>query len=377
VPGALTNTDATPEAGSPPAQPLTRGAAPERRRSEKWALLFATLVLLAGAALGAGGFLLEQATANWRPQIVRTQTGWRITDKRLLGFGGLALSGERIAWQDGPSILLLDLRSGKVKLLGPGAEARATWQPAVSDRYAVWFESAQAGAASADAWTYDVATRRRRQVAAVNEVLSLPSVSGTTTVWCTTQDAKLQIVGVDLTNDKSFDVAAEYGQPVIDGALAAWARSTGGGASTFVLADVTQGRSWTVVPSGMGGAAHLTGFDLSGRTLVWGQRDAQTGVGRIVAQNIDSGASSAVAETATATTAPSIDAGTVVWAEQTPGAAVAYRVMGRRLGGGPAFQIARVAGRVQSALVSGDTVVWLVDNGHHSDSWIETVKVPR
>src|SRR5665647_793258 len=258
----------------------------------------------------------------------------------------------------------------------PGFSAPATWQPAVSERYVVWFEGAGEGASSADAWTYDVATRRRRQIATLDDVLSFPSVSAARTVWCAARDAESRIVGVDLTNDKGLVVASEYGRPVIDGALVAWARSSGGGPSSFVLADVTQGRSWTVIPSGLGGAAGLTGFDLSGRTLVWGQQDAQTAVGRIVAQNVDTGAASIVAEGARMATAPSIDGDTVVWAEQTPDAA-AYRVMGRRLRGGPSFQIARVDGQVQSALVSGGIVAWLVDNGDRSPTWIETARIPR
>ena len=377
MPEPLTRAGAPPAiSAGPPAQPLSRGAGPQRRRSETWALLFAALVLLIGAAFGAGGYLVEQATSNWRPRIVPTQTGWRITEVRQLGFSGLALCDERIAWQDGPSILLLDLRSGRAKLLGPGEKARATWQPAVSERYVVWFEAARAGASNADAWTYDVATRRRRQIATLDDVLSFPSVSGTRTVWCTARAGESCIVGVDLTNNESFDVASEYGQPVIDGALVAWARSTGGRVSAFVLADVTQGRSWTIIPSGLGGAGDLTGFDLSGRTLVWGQHDAQSSSGRIVAQNVDTGAASVVAEGARAATAPSIDGATVVWAEQMA-VGGAYRVMGRRLGGGPSFQIARVNGKVVTALVSGGAAAWLVDNGGRSPTWIETGRIPR
>lgn len=366
--------------GSPPAdagaRPLTVGAAPRRRRSEGWALLFAALVILAGGALGAGGFLLEQATSNWRPHLARTQTGWRITERRMLGFGGLALCDGRLAWQDGPSIVLFDLRSGAAKLLGPGPLARATWPPAVSTRYVVWFEGTLAGSSSAEAWTYDVATRRRRRVAALDAVLSLPSASGTRAIWCTSQGTGSRIAGVDLASDKSLVVAPEYGQPVIDGALVTWARLTGGRPSAFVLADVTQGRSWSIVPSTLGGAADLTGFDLSGRTLVWGQQDVQTAAGRIVAQDVDTGSASVVAASARMATAPSVDGDTVVWAEQTADAAV-YRVMGRRLGGGPSFQIARVGGKVVTALVSGDTAAWLVDNGDRSPTWIETARLPR
>jgi len=376
VPEPLTRAGAPPAiSAGPPAQPLTRGAGPQRRRSETWALLFAALVLLIGAAFGAGGYLLEQATSNWRPQIVRTQSGWRITEVRGLGFSGLALHGQRIAWQDGPSILLLDLRSGRAKLLGPGEMARATWQPAVSERYVVWFEAARAGTSSAEAWTYDVATRRRRQIATLDDVLSLPSASGTRAVWCTARDGESRIVGVDLTRDQDLVVASEYGQPVIDGALVAWARTAGGGVSAFALADVTQDRTWTVIPSGLGGAGDLTGFDLSGRTLVWGQEDAQSGSGRIVAQNVDTGAASIVAEGTRSATAPSIDGDTVAWAEQV--ADNAYRVMGRRLSGGSSFQIARVDGKVVTALVSGGAVAWLVDNGDRSPTWIETTRIPR
>jgi hypothetical protein len=383
VPEPLTPTGATPAAhlGAQPltqdSRPLTQDAQPRRQRSEAWALLFAALVILVGAGVGAGGFFVEQATANWHPHVTRTQTGWRITEVRMLGFGGLTLCNGRIAWQDGSSILLLDLRSGKAKLLGPGSEARTTWPPAISARYVVWFEGSRAGASSAGAWTYDTSTRRRRQVASVGDVLSLPSVSGTRTVWCTALNGQPRIVGVDLTNDKSLFVASEYGQPVNDGELVVWARSTGGAPSAFVLVDLTQGRSWTVAPGGAGGAGGLTGFDLSGRTLVWGRQDAQTGAGSIVAQNVDTGATSVVAESARMATAPSIDGDAVVWAQQTPDGA-AYQVMGRRLSGGPAFQIARVDGRVQTALVSDGTVAWLVQNfTAGGPAWIETARLPR
>ena len=107
--GATPDSQAAPEPARPPAQPLEHGAGAAPHRAEKWAPLVAALVLLAGAVVGAGGFLLEQATSNWRPHAVRTQTGWRITETRMLRFGGLALCDQRLAWQDGSSILLFDL----------------------------------------------------------------------------------------------------------------------------------------------------------------------------------------------------------------------------------------------------------------------------
>jgi hypothetical protein len=76
-------------------------------------------------------------------------------------------------------------------------------------------------------------------------------------------------------------------------------------------------------------------------------------------------------------TAPSVDGDAVVWAEQTPDAA-AYQVMGRRLSGGPSFQIARVDGRIQTALVSGGTVAWLVRNfAAGGPAWIDTTRLSR
>lgn len=101
----------------------------------------------------------------------------------------VARRAHRLA-QDGASILLLDLRSGKAKPLRLGDKAQATWQPAVSERYVVWFEGARIGAPSADAWTYDVATRRRRQIVTLDDVLSFPSVFGARTVWCTARGAE-------------------------------------------------------------------------------------------------------------------------------------------------------------------------------------------
>lgn len=115
-----------------------------------------------------------------------------------------------------------------------------------------------------------------------------------------------RIVGVDPTNDKGRAVASEYGRPMIDGTLVAWARSTRGDPRSFVLADVTQGHSWAVIANGLGGAADLTGFDLSGRARLETAGRADGREARIVAQNVDTGAASIVAEgTQTATARPS------------------------------------------------------------------------
>ncbi|MCX6373376.1 MAG: hypothetical protein NTX16_09915, partial [Actinobacteria bacterium] len=123
--------------------------------------------------------------------------------------------------------------------------------------------------------------------------------------------------------------------------------------------------------------AHVLGYDLSGRTLVWGQIDPASGRGRVVAQNVDDGVASVVAEVtdgAALTSAPAIDGALVVWAE-TDATAGGSRVMGRRLGGGPSFLVRDVDGRVLSTAAAGDTVAWLAQLGQ--TTFIETAQAPR
>ena len=110
---------------------------------------------------------------------------------------------------------------------------------------------------------------------------------------------------------------------------------------------------------------------------MWGETDPASGRGRVVAQNVDDGVGSVVAEVsggAALISAPSIDGDLVVWAE-TLAAATGTRIMGRRLGGGPSFIVREVGDGVLSTAVGGDTVAWLAQHGQTSS--IETAKVPR
>jgi hypothetical protein len=357
-------------------------AAPRRRRSGAHALLFAMIVLVAGGAFGVAGFFIEQAKSDWRPPVARTATGWHIGEldrPGLAGISGLALDGGRIAWRDGRLVLLMDLRSGKPKLLGPGPLAQAAWDPAISQRYVVWFEAAASSANEASAWAYDPATRRRLQIASLNGVDSPPTASGKRAVWCTgARSGGPVILGVDISTGKGFVVSRENGEPVMDGNVVAWASQPGrtGMPAVWALVDLAQGRRWSIVPTAPLSNAHLVGYDLSGRTLVWGEVDPRGGRSRIVAQNIDDGGSSVVADVTGAAArafAPSIDGDLVVWAEAQ--SADSGRVMGRRLGGGPAFVVNDVHGSVLDTAVSGDTVAWLARDGQ--TSFIETTRVSR
>ncbi|MCX6372923.1 MAG: hypothetical protein NTX16_07540 [Actinobacteria bacterium] len=362
------------------AAPLTSAGSTRPHVSEARALLLSALVLLAGIALGAAGFFVERGMSTWRPEITRTASGWLVVQTQRTPLGALALGGDSLVWANGPLIVRMDLRSGRLKLLGPGPLARSTWDPAVSQRYVVWFEAGAASAGEASAWVYDSATRRRRQLATLGDVLSLPSASGRRAAWCTTlSDGAPGIVAVDIPTGEQTSVAPEYGIPVIDGDLVTWPTRTGsaGMPAAWALVDVSGGRRWSIVPAATLPNARLLGYDLSGRTLVWAETDPASGRGRVVAENVDDGAADVVAEVndgSSLTAAPSIDGDLVVWAEERA-AATGSRVMGRRLGGGPSFIVRDVAGRVLSTAAGGNTVAWLMQRGQTST--IETAQAPR
>jgi hypothetical protein len=342
------------------ASPLSSGAGTKPHVSEARALLLTALVLIAGVALGVAGFFVERGMSTWRPEIKRTASGWRVVQTHGAPFSGMALGGDTLVWASDPSIVLMDLRSGRLKLLGPGPLVQATWDPAVSQRYVVWFEAAATSAGEGSAWVYDSATRRRRQLA-------------------TTLGGGPGIVAVDIPTGEQFSVAPENGEPVIDGNLVTWPKRTGptGMPAAWALVDLARDRRWSIVPAATLRNAHFLGCDLSGRTLVWGETDPASGRSRVVAQNVDDGVGSVVAEMsggAALISAPSIDGDLVVWAE-TLAAATGTRVMGRRLGGGPSFIVREVGDGVLSTAVGGDTVAWLAQHGQTSS--IETAKVPR
>jgi len=379
VPEPLTGAG-VPDAPPRVASPLGPGAGTRPHLSEARALLLTALVLLVGVVLGAAGFFVERGMSTWRPEVTRTANGWRVVQAHRAPLVGMALGGDDLVWGCGPSIVLMDLRSGRLKLLGPGPASRATWDPAASQRYVVWFEAAAASAGEASAWVYDSATRRRRRLAVLGDVLSLPSASGSRAAWCTTtRGGGPGIVAVDIPTGEQFSVAPEYGVPVIDGDLVTWPTRTGptGLPAAWAFVDLARDRRWSMVPAATLRNAHFLGYDLSGRTLVWGETDPASGRGRVVAQNVDDGVARVVAEVAdgaSLTSTSAIDGDLVVWAE-TLAAGTGSRVMGRRLGGGPSFICREVDGRVLSTAAGGDTVAWLAQHGQ--TTFIETAQAPR
>jgi hypothetical protein len=345
------------------------GGRPPRRPSWLRAALFSLVILAAGTALGAAGYRLEHGAAVRPPDVAGTAGGWSITARHGREFSGLALSGTKLLWQDGAAIEYLELESGRLRLLGPGPGMHTTWDPAVGERYAVWFEAERQASIAAQAVAYDTRTGRRWTVAEIGSVRSYPAISGDVAVWCS--DKKIgapSINGVRIGGGEMLDVADGSGAPVVSGGLVVWATSWTG---PFVAKGLVNGSSWPVTATLTSG--RLTGIALSGRTLVWGQATDTSGSGVVAAAGVDGGGTRRLASGVTGLAGPAYDGTTIVWGEKT---VAGGRVLGRRPGSGAAFVIADVVGAVKEVAVSGDTVAWIEASGDASYS-IVVAELPK
>jgi hypothetical protein len=274
-----------------------------------------------------------------------------VTAHSQRAFSGLGLNGDRLLWQNGAAIEYLDLASGRLRLLGPGPGMRSTWDPAVGDRYAVWFEAEREASLAARAVAYDTESGRRWTLAEIGAVRSYPAISGDVAVWCSARTIGAPTInGARVGSGEAFEVTRGDGFPVISGGLVVW---TTGWTGPFLAADVATGATWPVSASLTDG--RLTAIALTGRTLVWGQGEAD-GSGVVAAVGVDGGPTTTLAAGISGLAGPSYDGRTVVWAEQT---ASGDRVMGRRLGETGAFVVATADGDVTEVAVSGATVAWI------------------
>ena len=161
----------------------------------------------------------------------------------------------------------MDLTEGRVLLLGPGPGMRTTWDPAIGERYAIWFEAERQASLAAQAIAYDTQTGRRWTLGDIGSVYSYPAISGDLAVWCSAlQLGTPGIHGVRIGSGDRLEVAALYGAPVVSGSLVVWAESWTG---PFTAKEIASGTSWPLA-AGLTDDK-LTGLALAGRTLVWGQ----------------------------------------------------------------------------------------------------------
>ena len=360
-------TAAPPVLGDPTAA-TGAGVEPPRRPSWLRAVVLSLVVLAAGSALGIAWYRVERSASIQPPLVERTADGWKVTARQQRTFSGLALNGDRLLWQNGASIEYLDLASGRLRLLGPGPGMRATWDPAVGDRYAVWFEAEREASLAAQAVAYDTRSGRRWALAEVGSVRSYPAISGDVAVWCSARTIGAPTInGARVGGGETFDVAEGDGAPVVSGSLVVWATSWTG---PFVAGEVATGATWPVSASLTG--AKLTAIALARRTLVWGQGEAD-GSGVVAAVDVDGGPTTTVASGLSGLAGPSYDGRTVVWAQRTESG---HRVMGRRLGEGGAFVVAEAGGAVTEVAVSGADVAWIERTAGSSHAVVVT-RLPR
>lgn len=344
------------------------------------ALLFSGLILLAGAVLGAAGFVYEQSLATWRPQVSATSTGWRISTSHGLRLGGSALGGDQLAWEAGPFTVLTDLNSGKSRLLGAAASVGSAFVPSISDRFVVWLEAtAFGGSGDAVVWVYDMSRERRTRLEGVKGISQSPAVSGTTAVWEAFAGTNTQrINGADLVTGRRFSLGESGGasELIISGTLVAWAAPRAGPPAppAITVVDLADGRRWHVAPYTQDQGGDVLGIALAGRTLLWARGAATRAAVQIIAYDLDTAAVQMIAQ-GVDLSAPAADGDLVAWAQ--PSASGETRIVGRRLSGGARFTIATVSGgRVRSVLVSSTIVAWHVLAAPPFDTYLQTARIP-
>ncbi len=335
------------------------------------AILIALVAVLAGGLLGAAGFAAERRLGGPHVDVRRTPTGWRVTAETGLRFHGPDLHGRHLVWQDGPFVLFIDLDSGRLRTLAPGPENGATWRPAVSGEYVVWFEAPR-GAWRGDAYSYDFASGRRRLVAEEVLVASYPDVSGPTAVWTeSVEDGATQLTVTDLASGQHRSLAVPDGEPLVDGRLVAYRRRPSASSRDEIVGiDLDTGGQTLIASAAPGSALGITGWAVSGRRVAWCWKDWSTGEDRVLVRDVDTLQTVPVA-TGAGLVGPSLDGDLVVWAEPMSGGT---RIMGLRLGG-EEREIAATELTVSHVLVSGEFVAWMGEDSA-GRSVLEIVESP-
>jgi hypothetical protein len=334
----------------------------------------AALIVVVGAVVGVAGFALEQAHAGWRPQVVATPSGRRVSQP-YLGIDEPSLAGDHVAWRAGPYTVVMDLRSGKARLIGDARDAQSFAPPDVSARVAVWAEYASGPDDTNIVYAYDFSSGRRQRLLETHApLIAAPVVAGDTAVWLSGTDGAATVVSCDLTTGRRRVLArGSHLGPFLfaDGPFVAWSRQARPSAPfTLVVIDTTTDTVGDLTLPDQSGAS----FDapiLANDTLVWQRSaglsstvdayDLSTLVGHVVASGPLVGA-------------PGFDGVTVVWARRAASGA-GFEIMSRRLSGGATVRVARVAQNVQSVMVSGATVAWWAGSGQRS--WLQTARLPQ
>jgi hypothetical protein len=337
-------------------------------------------VVVCGAILGVAGFAVEQAHANWRPHVTRTALGWQASQPHVGIDFEPALAGDHLAWQAGPYTLVMDLSSGKVRLVGAGGSAQSVWPVAATGGDTVWAETSGGAGRDTTIYAYDFATRRRQVLLKTAADLEAPPVAaGSTAYWLSGTSSTAAVTACDISGGRRrvLAVGSDLGPFLLaDDSFVVWSRQPRPSApfAMTVLDTASGATSDLTLPDQSSGAVFDTPI-LANGTLAWLRIDKQSAAAAITSYDLRTlAAREIVGGPAGKLVGPGFDGATVVWAQPADGGSGDV-VMGLRLSGGPAFRIAVAPGDVSSVMVSGSRVAWWVGTGPRS--WIETARLPR
>jgi hypothetical protein len=353
-----------------------------RWRLEAKALAVVLAVLLTGGLLGAGAYAVIAALSpSWPATVVKTANGWRVSSPSGLRQSAPALAGDYLAWDNGPCLQLLDLRSGRTSVLqrpGFGQDNGATPAPSISNRYVVWEQPEDTS--HGVVFAFDLLHHHRFVVAHIFGGTAWAFVSGTRVVW---QDVSTE--GASLGEASAIwlkELPSGHSELVVSGADLAlggfvgdtiwWSQSTDPSTLHLGLKDIATGRLWH--PSlGSSKGFQITGVTVAAHSIVWSTQ-SETGApeAELTVLNLDTGRSRLVARAArlwgVAIVGPRI-----IWQEYS--ARTRRRVLlASPLAGGSVTKV--FAGRetiddLQAA--SGITLAWLPSDG--SGAYVETSSI--
>ncbi len=333
----------------------------------------AALIVVVGAVVGVAGFAWEQAHAGWRPHVVAMQGGWRVSQPSL-GVEAPSLAGDHAAWSAGPYTVVMDLRSGKTRLIGDARDAQSLAPPDVSERAATWAEYASGPDDTNLVYAYDFSSGRRQRLLETHApLIAAPVVAGDTVTWLSGTGSAATVVSCDpATGRRRVLARGSHLGPFLfaDGPFVAWSRQARPEAPfALVVVDTSTNEVSDLTLPDQSGAS----FDapiLADDTLVWQRSAGQSStvnaydLGTLVGHVVASGP---------LVGAPGFDGVTVAWAQREAGGA-GFEIMSRRLSGGAVVRVARVAQNVQSVMVSGATVAWWAGSGQRS--YLQTARLP-
>jgi len=330
-------------------------------------------VVVAGAIIGVAGFFVEQSHTDWRPQVTRTSAGFRITEPGA-GIGDPALAGDHLAWQDGPYTLVMDLRTGRTRLVGDGVNAGSVASPAVSIDGVVWEEAAGGSGRRAGVYAFDFATGRRLVLGQADTAPTTPALSGADVYWLSGASGD-QVVGCRLTGGSPTVIAHQTGIGqflMADGTVVARSGQGSAGAPfALTVHDVASAATADLRLPGQTPGAVFEPPILAGEILAWLRADASDSAAAITTYDLTTLAERQIVQ-GRGLVGPGFDGQTVVWAQPS---GTGDAIMALRLSASAPVTVAHVPASVQSVTVSGDTVAWWVRTA--SRSWIETARLPQ